>query len=51
MTVNQVAERHHGGGHACAAGATVYSEEEMRTLIAEADAETKLYKDTHEGWL
>ena len=51
MTINQVAEKHHGGGHAGAAGATVYSEEEMEQLIAEADAETKAYKDSHEGWL
>ena len=51
MTINQVAEKHHGGGHACAAGATVYSEEEMAQLIAEADAETKAYKESHENWL
>ena len=51
MTINQVAERHHGGGHACAAGATVYSPEEMLALIQEADEEAKKYKETHEGWL
>ena len=51
MTINQVAEKHHGGGHACAAGATVYSEEEMNQLIAEADEETKAYKESHKGWL
>ena len=51
MTVNQIAENHHGGGHACASGATVYSEEEMYQLIAEADAAIKEYKETHEGWL
>ena len=51
MTINQVAEKHHGGGHAGAAGATVYSEEEMNQLIAEADAETKAYKESHENWL
>ncbi|MBQ6256840.1 MAG: bifunctional oligoribonuclease/PAP phosphatase NrnA, partial [Clostridia bacterium] len=39
MTINQVAERHHGGGHACAAGATVYGREEMLALIQEADEE------------
>ena len=51
MTVNQIAERYHGGGHACASGATVYSEEEKMALIAEADAAIKEYKETHEGWL
>ena len=51
MTINHVAERHHGGGHACAAGATVYSAEEMEQLIREADAAAKEYKETHEGWM
>lgn len=51
MTIHQVAERYHGGGHARAAGATVYSENEMRALIREADEETKHYKGTHTGWL
>ena len=51
MTVNQIAENHNGGGHACASGATVYSVEEMNQLIAEADAAIKEYKETHEGWL
>ena len=51
MTINHVAERHHGGGHACAAGATVYSEEEMEQLIREADHAAKTYKETHEGWM
>ena len=51
MTINQVAERHHGGGHACAAGATVYSPEEMHALIREADEEAKKYKESHQGWL
>ena len=51
MTVNQVAEKHHGGGHACAAGATVYSQEEMVSLIREMDEATGKYKETHEGWL
>ena len=51
MTVNQIAEQHHGGGHACASGATVYSIEEMQQLIAEADAAIKEYKENNEGWL
>ena len=51
MTINQVAERHHGGGHARAAGTTVYSGDEMLALIGEADGEAKKYKENHEGWL
>lgn len=51
MTVNQIAENYRGGGHACASGATVYTEEEKLALIAEADAACKQYKETHEGWL
>ena len=51
VTINTIAENHHGGGHACACGATIYSEKEMHQLIAEADAAVKEYKETHEGWL
>ena len=49
--INSLAEKYRGGGHACASGATVYGEEEMNALIAEADALVKEYKATHEGWL
>ena len=49
--INSIAERHHGGGHACASGATVYSREEMAELLRETDALVKEYKETHEGWL
>lgn len=50
-TVNTIAERYHGGGHACASGATVYSVDEMQALIRDADAHIGQYKETHEGWL
>jgi phosphoesterase RecJ-like protein len=50
-TINTIAEQHSGGGHACAAGATVYSQEEMMQLVAECDARIKEYKESHEGWL
>jgi phosphoesterase RecJ-like protein len=49
--INSVAEKYHGGGHACASGATVYSKEEVQALLADADAVVKEYKQTHEGWL
>ncbi len=49
--INPIAEKYHGGGHACASGATVYSLQEMEQLLRDADAHIKEYKDTHEGWL
>ena len=51
VTITTIAEKYHGGGHACASGATVYSVEEMQQLLADADAHVKEYKETHEGWL
>ncbi|MBE6926841.1 MAG: bifunctional oligoribonuclease/PAP phosphatase NrnA [Ruminococcaceae bacterium] len=49
--VNSIAEKYRGGGHACACGATVYGEDEMRSLLQDADALVKEYKETHEDWL
>ena len=49
--INEIAEKYHGGGHACASGATVYSLQEMESLLRDADAHVKEYKETHEGWL
>lgn len=51
VTVNALAERYHGGGHDCASGATVYSDEEARALLSDADNLIKEYKETHKGWL
>lgn len=51
VTVSELAERYNGGGHACAAGATVYSKAEMKQLLKEADARIKEYKENNEGWL
>ena len=51
VTINQIAEKYHGGGHACASGATVYSTQEMEQLLQDTDAHVKQYKETHEGWL
>ena len=50
-SINQIAEKYHGGGHACASGATVYSQEELQSLLADADAHIKQYKENNEGWL
>lgn len=51
VTVNAIAEKYNGGGHACACGATVYSEDEMMALISDSDALLKDYKENNEGWL
>lgn len=51
VTINEIGEKYRGGGHACAAGATVYSIEEMQSLISDADARLKEFKENNEGWL
>lgn len=51
ITVNRLAEKYEGGGHACASGATVHSHAQMEELIREADTLLAEYKQTHEGWL
>lgn len=51
VTVNQIAERHGGGGHDCASGANARDLDEIKAIVAEADAALKEYKENHEGWL
>ena len=51
LGINDLAKEYHGGGHNMAAGATVYSEEEMQALIEDADKLLGEYKKTNEGWL
>ena len=51
LGINDLAIKYHGGGHNMSAGATVFSEEEMRELIRDADRLLGEYKSTHEGWL
>ena len=51
VKISDLAEQYHGGGHACAAGATVYSKAEMKELIAKADTLLGEYKANNEGWL
>lgn len=51
VEINGLAERYHGGGHAFASGATVYSWEEADRLLEEADALVDAYKQTHDDWL
>ena len=49
--INSIAEKYHGGGHAMASGARVYSAEEMNALIADADEHIRRYKEENDGWL
>ncbi len=49
--INNLAEKYHGGGHACASGATVYGHKEIQALLSDADALVKKYKETHDQWL
>lgn len=51
VTVNKLAEKYGGGGHACACGATVHSKKEARCLIADADALLCNYKANNGGWI
>ncbi len=51
VTVNELAEKYHGGGHACACGATVYSKKEFKALVKDADEWLGKYKQNNEGWL
>lgn len=51
VTVNQLAEKYNGGGHACASGANVKDKKEMKRLIADADKLLGQYKQENEGWL
>jgi phosphoesterase RecJ-like protein len=52
VTINTLAERYRGGGHACAAGATLYGREEYYALLREADQLLREYKEnSQEEWL
>lgn len=51
VTVSEIANNYHGGGHACAAGATVYSKAEMKSLLNDCDARLADYKKNNTGWL
>ena len=51
VTINEIAEKYRGGGHACASGATLLKKSEIRKLLAEADERLKNYKENNEGWI
>ncbi len=51
VEVQELATRYHGGGHACASGATVYSKEEKECLLSDADTLLGQYKSSHTDWV
>ena len=51
MTCNKLAEKYRGGGHAQASGGHCMDMDEVKALIADADALTKEYKATHTHWM
>lgn len=51
VPINEIGEKYRGGGHENASGATLISPDEIKLLVADADAHIKEYKRTHEGWL
>ena len=51
VKISDLAEQYRGGGHACAAGATLENKAEMKELIKKADALLGEYKANNEGWL
>ena len=51
VTISELANEYRGGGHACAAGATLKSKAEMKELLRKADTLLGEYKANNEGWL
>lgn len=51
VTVDKLANKYGGGGHANASGATIQSTDEMMAMIADADEILKDYKADNEGWI
>ena len=51
VTCNKIAEEWGGGGHDCAAGATLHKKRDVKIMLAQADERLKNYKENNEGWL
>ncbi len=51
LTVNEIAEKYRGGGHASACGATLLDKKEIKLVLSDADKRLKEYKSNNEGWL
>ena len=47
ITIDDIGNHYHGGGHAKAAGATVYNKKEMKQLLEEADQKLQTFKLDH----
>ncbi len=48
IPINEIATHYRGGGHLCAAGATIYSKDEMISILQELDGALKEYKESHQ---
>lgn len=51
VTVNRLAEKYGGGGHACASGATLKNRYGIRKMLADADELINSYKANNTGWI
>lgn len=51
MTINQLAEKYGGGGHANTCGATLYAPEEIAPMLRDADEMVAEYKANNKGWM
>ena len=49
VSINELAAKYEGGGHANAAGATIYNKQEKRKLIREANELVKNFKKQNQG--
>ncbi len=51
VQISDIGERYRGGGHACAAGATLLDKKEIKLILAELEERITKYKEENEGWL
>lgn len=51
VTVDNLANKYRGGGHDCASGATLYSQDEIPLLLHDADELLGDYKKHNGGWM
>ena len=51
VQISDIGERYRGGGHACAAGATLESKKEIKMILSELEERIIKYKQENEGWL
>ncbi|MFA6611482.1 MAG: bifunctional oligoribonuclease/PAP phosphatase NrnA [Bacilli bacterium] len=51
VAIDKIANKYRGGGHANAAGATLYNDREIKQLVKIADEVLKEFKANEDGWL